>query len=325
MKPTNYGGRYATNFIEDIKFPKQPWVVSDERSGLTNYRPFEELGRSLTAKRKLPNKLQHHIDVTYRASSTPIGVSRLQPAGFGYTYVPPLGVNDFDWRENKSDFAAAVSAALASGHNYSVALVRRISNGIRSISSRAWILVTSAISAIGSAVAFRRKYTVNKGLQTAPQSRITSSILVVAVVVLAVCAGILAWALLHDSSSLAGNAHGRRPTSSLSTNPDGSSTSSSSAKSKSGSTKQNPANLAGNSATPSASDFKNIGSTAVSASQSLQTASQSSPSAINASTPTTSPNIANYVPYAPITGPSSSITSDGKQILGISSPTVTLN
>ncbi len=329
MKPINYGGRYTTNYIEDVKPPQRSTVTSDERSGLTNFRPFEELGRSLGSERKLPHQLQRRIDIQYQASSSAIGVAHIHSPVFPYTFVPPLGTIEFDWQANKDKIAGSVAGAMTQGRAYSVALIKEVVSWFRRVGRRVLIAATSAAAVLLGVFGLGYRYSAAAGVQNVDKTRAKSSAEILALALFAVVAGLLAWNLVSQPNGNTGTGGAHNSSHSIS-NSDSSSTNS---------TSKHTGNSGGNQTPASTTTAPSFGTTTGATDQSASPANALSgvsqtlptnttlaaPSTVTAPAPSGTTNPATLVPLTTTTVSPLTVQMGDKTLLSTSGTSLTTN
>lgn len=336
MTNNNFGGRYSTNYIEDIKPPTKHVAVQEDRSGLTNFRPFEEIAHNVPLARHIPRALHKKVWIDYSASSSPVDVQVLRhPAFDGYTYIPPLTTWDFNLHQTTTDYYEAVLQALRTFGATSLELFKRFGEWV---GGHITLPIITAVSTV-LALVFGTTYTVDQGVQRRWKTGIRAYALAS---VLALFVIIGSFLLLNHLLGQSAQPANRTATSSSHFIQQPASSSTSTASSSTASTPQSGAATPNTSASSgtvpgsagtagSNTSLSNSGTSGTTNSGSLPVGGyggggMSTPSTSSTSTTTNLlSNPANVIPYGTVTTPPLSVSSGDKQVLSTSPTTITTN
>lgn len=90
MVNISYGGRHSTNLIDDVISPAVLKRAAEDRTGLNNFRPFEQLGSNLRQAYANRGNSTRNISVRQVSSITPVNVTWVHRNLANFTYIPPV-------------------------------------------------------------------------------------------------------------------------------------------------------------------------------------------------------------------------------------------
>lgn len=221
----DYGGRYTTNLIEDIRAPERAMQAAGAHDGFTNYRPFEEVGSSMGLGGVRGGVAAVRLPVNLRAEAEPLRVSRPKTFAPRYTYVPPHGSPALAWYDTPVDLAIRANRMTDQLREYGYTVVYFLKRGAKVTAASlaaAMILVIvrparAAADFVGRTIR-AKKYTMQEGLRRHYQLSRAAK-LKSAVVALAILAGMVVFAAVLPPSETPKRSPGAGQTETTASNP----------------------------------------------------------------------------------------------------------
>lgn len=104
MGNSQYGGRYSTNFIDDIKPPANQRGLVPVREGLSGFRPLEEVAGNFI-NMSPPHRPRHSAGIRHHSSGIPINVRVKRPRAFMRSAVPQIRKPEVkQWAASLADY-----------------------------------------------------------------------------------------------------------------------------------------------------------------------------------------------------------------------------